>query len=284
MADTMLHRIKQKGLQHFQTEGIGLDFTQITLEMEDGWALLTINRPKVLNALNQETLQELERALDEVERRKEIRALVITGAGEKAFVAGADITELRRIETAGEAERQATLGQTLFTRLEELPIPVVMAVNGYALGGGFELALSGDILLASDQAQFGLPEINLGVLPGYGGTQRLARLAGKNTAKYFALTGDRMDAETAYHLGIVQRVVPAANLKEEAKSLAAKLARKAPIAIRYIKQVINQGSETDLKTGLRLEASSFGVVFDSQDRVEGMDAFLEKRKPSFRGE
>lgn len=260
-----------------------MDFKQISLHLEDVWAQVTIHRPKVLNALNQETLKELDRVLDEIESRREIRALVITGAGEKAFVAGADISELRRIPTAADAERQAAQGQALFLRLERLPIPVIMAVNGYALGGGFELALSGDILLASDQAQFGLPEINLGVLPGYGGTQRLARLAGKNVAKYYTLTGERMDAETAHQLGIVQQVVPASDLLEEAKKLAVKLAGKAPTAVRYIKQTINQGSETDLMTGLQLEASAFGVVFDTQDREEGMDAFLEKRKPSFQG-
>lgn len=264
-------------------EVTGLDFKQITLEMGDGWTLLTINRPKVLNALNQETLRELEQALDEVERR-ESGALILTGAGEKAFVAGADISELRQLESAGGAERLASSGQRLFNRLEKLPLPVIVAVNGYALGGGFELALCGDILLAAEGAQFGLPEINLGLMPGYGGTQRLVRLVGKNNAKYYAMTGERMDAETAWRLGIVQKVVPSTQLLPEAKELAVRLTEKAPLALRYIKQTINQGMETDLSTGLQLEASSFGLLFHTQDRIEGMDAFLEKRKPSFRGQ
>ncbi|PTM56690.1 enoyl-CoA hydratase/isomerase family protein [Desmospora activa] len=261
-----------------------MEFNQITLEMGDGWTLLTINRPTVMNALNQETLREIEQALDQVEAQKKTGALILAGAGEKAFVAGADISELRQLQSASDAERLASWGQRLFSRLEEMPIPVIMAVNGYALGGGFELALSGDILLASERAQFGLPEIHLGVMPGYGGTQRLVRLVGKNTAKYYAMTGERMDADTALQLGIVQKVVPSADLLQEAKGLAAQLTAQAPIALRYIKQTINQGIETDLRTGLQLEASSFGLLFHTQDRMEGMNAFLEKRKPSFRGE
>ncbi|PTX62578.1 short chain enoyl-CoA hydratase [Melghirimyces profundicolus] len=260
-----------------------MEWNNIRLEGHEGWALLTIDRPKVLNALNRETLDELEQALDRVEESGDIRALIITGSGEKAFVAGADIKELREIPSAHEAERLAEKGQALFSRLEELPVPVIMAAGGFALGGGFELALSGDILLASEKARFGLPEVNLGILPGYGGTQRLARLVGKSTAKYYALTGEMIPAEEAYRLGIVQKVVPHEQLLPEAKSLARTLSKQAPVAMNFIKKSINQGAETDLKTGLRLEASHFGTVFNTEDRMEGMDAFLEKRKASFRG-
>ncbi|MFD1397488.1 enoyl-CoA hydratase-related protein [Kroppenstedtia eburnea] len=260
-----------------------MEWGNIQFKQEQGWALLTIHRPKVLNALNRETLEELAQALDHVESSDDIRVLVITGAGEKAFVAGADIKELRQVPSSGEAERLAAWGQALFTRIEELPIPVIMAVNGFALGGGFELALSGDILLASEKARFGLPEVNLGVLPGYGGTQRLARLVGKPTAKYYALTGEMIPAEEALRLGIAQKVTAPDQLLSDAAQLAENLAQKAPVAMRYIKQAINQGAEADLKTALRLEASYFGVVFNTEDRLEGMDAFLEKREASFRG-
>ncbi len=178
----------------------------------------------------------------------------------------------------------AVRGQELFSRIEEMGKPVIMAINGYALGGGCELAMSGDILIASEKARFGQPEVNLGVIPGYGGTQRLARLVGKTTAKYLCLTGEMISAEEALQLGLVQRVVPHDQLLEEARKLAKLLAQKAPIAMKYIKKAVNQGAETDLKSGLRLEAAYFGLSFDTQDRREGMKAFLEKRTPQFRGE
>lgn len=261
-----------------------MEWNNIHLEKYDeGWAILTIQRPKVLNALNAETLAELEQALDRVESSPEIRALVVTGAGEKAFVAGADIKELRAIEEADRAEELSGRGQQLFNRIEELSIPVVMAVNGFALGGGFELALSGDILLASDKARFGLPEVNLGILPGYGGTQRLARVVGNSTAKYYALTGEMIPADEAFRLGIVQKVISPDQLLKEAKQLAQKLSKQAPVAMKYIKKAINQGAEADLKTGLQLESSFFGILFNTDDRLEGMDAFLEKRKANFSG-
>ncbi|GGE04737.1 crotonase [Marinithermofilum abyssi] len=260
-----------------------MEWKNISLENGDGWALLTIQRPQVMNALNRETLDELEQALDRVEQNEEVRVLVLTGAGEKAFVAGADIKELRRLESATEAETLACRGQALFSRLEELDKPVIMAINGYALGGGCELAMSGDILLASENARFGQPEVNLGILPGYGGTQRMARLLGKTTAKHLCLTGEMIDAKEALRLGLVQKVVPAEELLPEAKRLASLLAGKAPIAMKYIKKAVNEGAETDLQRGLRLEASYFGVSFHTQDRLEGMDAFLEKRKPNFQG-
>ena len=260
-----------------------MEFKNISLEQGEGWALITIQRPKAMNALNQATLEELEQAIDWVEQEGSIRSLIITGAGDKAFVAGADIGELKELPSAAQAEELALKGQALFTRIEELPKPVIMAIGGYALGGGCELAMSGDILLASTQARFGQPEVNLGVIPGYGGTQRLARLVGKSTAKYLCLTGEMITAEEALRLGLVQKVVPQETLLDEAKKLASQLATKAPIAMRYIKRAINIGTEESLKAGLQLEASLFGLSFDTEDRNEGMSAFLEKRKPNFRG-
>jgi len=261
-----------------------MEWKNIAFEQGDGWAQITVQRPEVLNALNRETLAELEQAVERVEADEKIRALIITGAGDKAFVAGADIGELSRIPSAAEGERLAVRGQELFSRIEEMSKPVIMAINGYALGGGCELAMSGDILIASEKARFGQPEVNLGVIPGYGGTQRLTRLVGKTTAKYLCLTGEMISAEEALQLGLVQKVVPHDQLLKEARKLAKLLAQKAPIAMKYIKKAVNQGAETDLKSGLRLEAAYFGLSFDTQDRREGMKAFLEKRTPQFRGE
>jgi enoyl-CoA hydratase len=259
------------------------DWKNVQVEKGEAWALVTLNRPKVLNALSRELLEELDAVISWVEQDEEIRVLIITGSGEKAFVAGADITELRQIPSATEAERLARFGQQLFSRIENLPIPVIMAVNGYALGGGCELAMAGDIILASDRARFGQPEINLGVIPGYGGTQRLARRVGTGTAKYLCMTGEMIDAQEAARLGLVQKVVAADQLLDEAKRLAKQLAQKAPIALRYIKKAVDIGTETDLSAGLNLEASYFGLTFNTDDRVEGMDAFLEKRPPRFTG-
>lgn len=259
------------------------NWKHIIAEQGEGWVLLTLSRPKVLNALNRELLTELNEAITWVEQANEIKVLIITGAGEKAFVAGADISELRQIPSATGAEQLARLGQALFNRIENLSKPVIMAVNGYALGGGCELAMSGDIILAAEHARFGQPEVNLGVIPGYGGTQRLARAVGKNTAKYLCMTGDMIDAQTALSLGLVQKVLPAADLLGEAKRLAQQLAQKAPLAIQYIKKSIHLGTEIDLQTGLQLEASYFGLTFNTEDRIEGMDAFLEKRAPQFKG-
>lgn len=260
-----------------------MEFNNILFEKGDGWALVTIQRPKAMNALNRETLAELAQAINWVEQEESVRVLIITGAGDKAFVAGADIGELKELSSAAVAEELAVKGQALFTRIEELSKPVIMAIGGYALGGGCELAMSGDILLASERALFGQPEVNLGVIPGYGGTQRLARLVGKSTAKYLCLTGDMISAEEALRLGLVQKVVPHEQLLDEAKQLAAQLAKKAPIAMAYIKKAINLGTEENLQAGLQLEAALFGLSFDTEDRNEGMSAFLEKRKPHFRG-
>lgn len=259
------------------------DWKHLVLEQGDGWVLLTLSRPKVLNALNQALLDELDEAITWIEKNDDVRVVIMTGAGEKGFVAGADISELRQLKSAEEAEKLARKGQRLFSRIENLSKPVIMAINGYALGGGCELAMSGDILIASENARFGQPEVNLGVIPGYGGTQRLARAIGKNMAKYLCMTGDMIDAQEAYRLGLVQKVVPQEELLNEAKKCAAGLAQKAPLAIRYLKKAISGGSEVDLETGLHVEAAYFGITFDTEDRIEGMDAFLEKRKAQFKG-
>jgi enoyl-CoA hydratase len=259
------------------------NWKHIVCDQGEGWAQLTLSRPKVLNALSREVLMELDAAIDWVERNDAVRVLIITGAGDKAFVAGADITELNQIKSSEEAERTALLGQRVFARLEELDKPVIMAINGFALGGGMELAMCGDILLASEKAKFGQPEINLGVIPGYGGTQRLSRLVGRQMAKYLCMTGIMLTADEAARCGLVQKVVPAEALLEEAKRLAETLAKKAPIALKYIKKAIHHGVDIDLPSGLRLEASYFGLTFDTDDRKEGMDAFLNKREPRFTG-
>ncbi|MDQ6693092.1 MAG: enoyl-CoA hydratase-related protein [Chloroflexota bacterium] len=244
---------------------------------------MTINRADKLNALNRELLQELDAALDEISASKDTRALVITGAGGKAFVAGADIGEIAALDGLDEAVDFSRFGQEVFSKLERLTIPVVVAINGYALGGGCELALCGDIRLAADTAQLGQPEINLGVIPGYGGTQRLARVIGRDRAKGLIFTGERVGAEDAYRLGLIDRVVPAAELVDEAMQLARNLAAKAPRALALAKMAINEGSSMSLEEGLELEATLFGQAAETEDRKEGAKAFIEKRQPRWSG-
>lgn len=256
----------------------------INLEIGSSWALISLSRPKVLNALNQQLLGELLEAVMGISAIPEVKVLIITGVGDKAFAAGADIAELKSVENATRAEQLASFGQMVFSSIEQLSIPVIMAVNGFALGGGCELALAGDIILAAENANFGQPEVNLGVIPGYGGTQRLARAIGEKNAKYFILTGEMLTSKEAYRLGLVQKVVSLKKLLPEAKSLAEKLANLAPIALQYAKKSIHNGIGMSLESGLQLEASYFGLTFQTADRLEGMSAFLEKRKPMFHGE
>ncbi len=250
---------------------------------ENGIAVLTVNRPKVLNALNQATLDEMNQALDEVATNENIKVLIVTGAGEKSFVAGADISEFELFKNAYQAEEMARKGQRLTQKIEALPKPVIMAVNGYALGGGCELAMAGDIRIASKNARFGQPEINLGIIPGYGGTQRLPRLVGQGMAKYLCMTGDQITAEEAWRIGLVEKVVEPDALMDEAFQLAEKLAAKPPIALHLIKKAIQEGTQMDLDNGLKMEAAYFGIVMDTEDRVEGTQAFLEKRPAKFTG-
>jgi len=236
-----------------------------------------------MNALNAATLDEIEAAVDEVAGDAAVRALVVTGAGEKAFVAGADINEIRALPSPQAGAEMSRRGQRLFFKIERLGKPVIMAVNGFALGGGCELLLSGDVRLASDTARIGLPEINLGIFPGYGGTQRLSRLVGKGTAKLMVYTGDMIDAQEALRIGLVQRVLPAAELLAAAKALGKQLALKAPIALALAKRTIDDGAEVDLERGCAMEAANFGILCATEDKAEGTTAFVEKRKAVFRG-
>lgn len=261
------------------------DYLNLLLDVdsERGVAVLTINRADKLNALNHALLEELDAALDEVAGNAGIRALVITGAGSKAFVAGADIAEIAALENQDAGRDFSRFGQAVFTKIERLTIPVIMAINGYALGGGCELALCGDIRLASENAQMGQPEINLGVIPGYGGTQRLARIVGRDRAKGLIFTGERVGAEDALRLGLVDMVVPATSLMDEALNMAITLAGKAPRAIALAKMAVNDGVNLPLEDALQLEAELFGQAVATEDRREGTAAFFEKRQPKWEG-
>jgi enoyl-CoA hydratase len=259
-----------------------MSFDNLLLEREGAVAILTLNRPKVLNALNTQTLDELRRAILELKHDEAVRAVILTGAGEKSFVAGADINELAVQSPTGGREH-AIRGQHVLDLIEQMGKPVIAAINGYALGGGCELAMACTIRIAADTAKLGQPEINLGIIPGYAGTQRLARIVGKGRALELLLSGDQVTAQEAHRLGLVNRVVPAADLMAEAKKLAAALAARAPIAVRYILDAVNKGLEMPLAQAQIFEATLFGLVASTEDMREGTAAFLEKRKPSFKG-
>nr|MBC7244983.1 enoyl-CoA hydratase/isomerase family protein [Chloroflexota bacterium] len=260
-----------------------MDYQNILVTREEDIAIITFNRPQVLNALNHATMAELSAAIDELAHDEDIRCIILTGAGEKAFVAGADINELRAIGSGAQGAEFAAQGQSILFKIENLSKPVIAAINGYALGGGCELAMACDIRIAADTAKLGQPEINLGIIPGYGGTQRLPRLVGKGYAKWLILSGDMISAQEALRIGLVELVVPAAELMTRARELAHKLARKAPVAVALAKMSINVGLGTDLVTGCAFEASQFGLVCATEDRVEGTTAFLEKRPAQFKG-
>jgi enoyl-CoA hydratase len=259
-----------------------MTFENLLIERDDAIAVVTFNRPKVLNALNTHTLTELSNALDAFRADAGVRAIVLTGAGEKSFVAGADINELA-VQTPVQGKEHARRGQQIFDAIETLGKPVIAAVNGFALGGGCELAMACTIRLASDTARFGQPEINLGIIPGYAGSQRLPRLVGKGVAMEILLTGDMISAQRAYEIGLVNRVIAAAELMTEAKKLAHLLASKAPIAVRYIIEAVNQGLDAPFPVGAFLETSLFGAIASSSDMKEGTQAFLEKRKAVWQG-
>jgi enoyl-CoA hydratase len=256
---------------------------ELEIDLERRIAILTINRPDKLNALNRPLLEELDTALDYIASQDDVRALVITGAGTRAFVAGADIGEIAALEGLDDGRDFALFGQRIFSKIERLTIPVIMAINGYALGGGCELALCGDIRIASENAQLGQPEINLGVIPGYGGTQRLARIIGRDRAKGLIFTGERVGAEDALRLGLIDRVVPLTELVIEATNLAVTLAGKAPRALALAKMAINEGASLPLNEALELEAELFGQAASTHDRSEGAAAFMEKRQPQWTG-
>lgn len=261
-------------------------FTNLLVEIEEeqGIALLTINRADKLNALNHALLSELDNALDSLADDRRVKVLIITGAGSKAFVAGADIAELATLAGREEGVEFARFGQRIFAKIERLTKPVIMAINGYALGGGCELAMCGDIRLASETAQMGQPEVNLGTIPGYGGTQRLARIVGRDRAKGLIFTGERVSAHEAFRLGLVDRVLPNDELMQEAYSLARNLAAKAPRALALAKMAINEGIDLPLEEGIELEAELFGKAAGTNDMREGTSAFLEKRQPNWSGE
>jgi len=259
-----------------------MTFENLLIERDGAVAILTFNRPKVLNALNTQTLTELSSALASFKDDAEVRAIVMTGSGEKSFIAGADINELA-VQTPIEGKEHARRGQSIFDAIENLGKPVIAAVNGFALGGGCELAMACTLRIAADTARFGQPEINLGIIPGYAGSQRLPRLVGKGIALEILLTGDMISASRAFEIGLVNRVVPAAELMTEAKKLAQTLASKAPIATRYIIEAVNQGLDAPLTVGQYVETALFGAIASSADMKEGTQAFLEKRKAVWQG-
>ncbi|MDR2043805.1 MAG: enoyl-CoA hydratase/isomerase family protein [Clostridium sp.] len=245
-------------------------------EQKGSYAILTVSREKALNALNSALLEELNQALDRIDL-EQVRCLILTGAGTKSFVAGADIGEMQRL-TKEEGEAFGKKGNNIFRKLETFPIPVIAAVNGFALGGGCELAMSCDLRLAADNALFGQPEVGLGITPGFGGTQRLARLVGMGMAKQLIYTGRSIKADEALRVGLVNAVYPQEELLPAAEKMAAGIARNAPIAVRGCKKAINEGLDVDMDSAIVIEEKLFGGCFETYDQQEGMAAFLEKRK------
>ena len=259
-----------------------MTFDNLLLERDGAVAVVTLNRPKVLNALNGQTLTELASAMAELKADAGVRAIILTGAGEKSFVAGADINELAVLSPV-EGQAHARRGQLIFDAIEQLGKPVIAAINGFALGGGCELAMACTMRIAAETARFGQPEVNLGLMPGYAGSQRLPRLVGKGIALEILLTGDMITAQRAYEIGLVNRVVPAAELMAETKKLAQALAGKAPIAVRYILDAVNHGVDAPFAVGEYLETTLFGTLASSEDMREGTTAFLEKRRAVWQG-
>jgi enoyl-CoA hydratase len=245
-------------------------------------ATVTVNRPEKYNALNRPTIAELEQCITEIERDGGVRAVIVTGAGEKAFVAGADINELASLDPVA-AQQHATRGQRLFTRIEHLGKPVIAAINGFALGGGLELAVACSIRVASENAKLGQPEVKLGIIPGYGGTQRLPRLVGKGAALALLLTGEPVSAQEAYRIGLVEQVVPAAKLLPAARQWTAKMLANGPLALSLCLAAVHGGLEMPLDEAMAFEAAQFGLSCATEDMREGTRAFLEKRKAEFRG-
>jgi enoyl-CoA hydratase len=256
-------------------------YETLLVERRGRVGVITINRPDKLNALNIKTRAEGAAALDELREDEGVRVVVITGAGEKAFVAGADIAEFQGRTAV--TQRDVMTARSLFTAVDTFPKPVIAMINGYCLGGGCELALSCDLRIASDAARFGQPEIKLGIIPGGGGTQRLTRLVGEGKAMELILTGDMIDAQTAFSLGLVNTVVPAADLEAKTMELANRIAEMSPVALRMAKEAVKAASRSNLDEGLRREVDLFALCFSSEDKDEGVRAFLEKRRPDFKG-
>ena len=259
-----------------------MDYQNILCAVENGIATITINRPKALNALNLDTVTELKDAIEKIAVDKAVKVVVITGAGEKSFVAGADIKEMAT-KTPAEGREWGQFGQNVFTEIENMPQPVIAAINGFCLGGGCELSCACDIRYASENAKFGQPEVGLGITPGFGGTQRLTRVVGRGQAKELIYTGGMIDAEAAKAIGLVNKVVPQEELMPTVLKLAGKIAKNAPVAVQLSKAAINRGINCDVVTGIAYEAEVFGLCFSTNEQKEGMAAFVEKRKPTFEG-
>lgn len=256
-----------------------MEYKNLNVEIKENIGWLKMNRPEALNALNAETLNELDNAIESLYNDDAVNVIVITGEG-KAFVAGADIAEMKDMD-ALQARKFSQSGQSVFAKVENIEKPVIAAINGFALGGGCELAMACDIRIASEKAKFGQPEVGLGVTPGFAGTQRLARICGIGKAKELIFTGDMIDAAAAEKIGLVNKVVPPESLTEEVEKLAKKIAGNGPVAVRMAKNVINRGMDCNLQAGSYYEAEAFGLCFSSNQPKEGMGAFLEKRKPDW---
>ncbi len=256
-------------------------YNNLLFEVNDGIAVVTLNRPKALNALNSETISELDSVFTEVSGRKDIKILILTGSGEKAFVAGADIAEMSKF-TAAEGREMAVKAHRALATLESMPQVVIAAINGYALGGGCELSMACDIRIAADSAKFGQPEVNLGIIPGFGGTQRLTRLVGRGRAMELIFTTDMIDAAEAYRIGLVNKIVPKAELMDSCMQMAKKIMSKGMYGVSLAKSAINFGADIDMQAATRMEADLFGFCFSTDDQKEGMKAFLEKRPANFK--
>ncbi|MDB9822514.1 enoyl-CoA hydratase-related protein [Deltaproteobacteria bacterium] len=260
-----------------------MDYNNILFSVEGNVAVLKFNRPKALNAVNPDVFHEVNDALERIEEDRSIKVLILTGEGDKAFVAGADISHMIDLSPL-QAKEFSRNGQDLLFRLEKLPIPVIACVNGFALGGGCEIAMACDFIYASENAKFGQPEINLGLIPGFGGTQRLSRLVGKAMAKEICMTGAMISARDAKDMGLVNKIIPQDKLWEETVKTANIIAEKGKVALKTIKDCIERGYDVDLRDGCYMESDAFGLIASSPDSKEGMTAFLEKRAPEFKGE
>jgi enoyl-CoA hydratase/3-hydroxyacyl-CoA dehydrogenase len=257
-------------------------YESLIVKKEEGIGWITLNRPHRLNTLTADMVDEMHSVLNDFEADKEVKCIVITGAGDKAFSAGADVTAFQGLTPATAAEASSK-GQALYSRLEKIGKPVIASLNGYALGGGLEMAIACDFRIASESAEMGQTESNLGLIPGWGGTQRLVRIVGLPKAKELIMLGNRISADEAARIGLVTKVVPKAKLQEETMALARKLADGPPIALRLAKETINFGTQVPLDIGLKLEAEAFGIALSTKDVMEGVSAFMSKRKPEFKG-
>jgi enoyl-CoA hydratase len=258
-------------------------FKNVKIEKKDGIAIIKINRPQALNALNKETIIELTKAVGDLDNDKKIKCVILTGEGDKAFIAGADIKQMSNM-TPLESKEFSELGHGMLKKIEDSRLPFIAAINGYALGGGCETLMACDICIASKSAKLGQPEINLGIHPGFGGTQRLPRLVGRMKAKELLFTGSNIDADEALKIGLVNMVVEGEKLMETAEKIAGKIASKSSVQIQFIKELVNRCADIDLNSANSMEISYFASGFSTKDQKEGMKAFLEKRKPEFKGE